>query len=753
MKKLFTYLLFTLVLLNARAQTITIYVKGGTTPLQGVSVDYSCDWNANLGAWTTYNSGTTDASGKLISLKGANLSNVKVFVSNIPYALQQQYGATAYPTSYNFSTLTRDTVVVFNTQQNSPVVSISKPAASTISIGYGAVCDLAATASITGGASISAVQFEIAGKIIPGILSSGTTYVPQTAWTPASSDYYKTQILKVTATSSTGTTSTSSFSFYLGCSSNCPNILPNVTLTAPSNLNINATLAPVTISASATDADGTIASVKITINGATQIMSLSGTYTYSYTFTPTAYTTYPFTITATDNSAGTASYNNSLVFSNSPFTPLPPHVVVGYWQAWNDANAPFIYLKDLIGTKFNVVNYSFIVTHLSDGFTPELVTYNPSYLTNGTFDPALLKQDIKSLKNAGIPVLASIGGQNGHVSLTTLTQKNTFVQGIISIVDQYGFDGLDLDFEGGSMNYGAGTIPDFSYATISNGKYPKLQYIIDAIKEIKAHYGPGFHITAAPETYYVQVGFGNYSDGIGSFLPVLDNIRPELDFLHVQLYNTGSVNGLNGIAYSQATPDFIVSMCDMMLKGFNVASTGIHFNPLKQEQMVVGLPACTAAAPSGGYMVPAQVIKALDYLTKGISYGGTYNLGTVYYPNLRGAMTWSANWDKVATCGPSYEFSNYMGDYFKGLVTQAPEVKLIQGISFYPTLSQGIVHVDGLKENTTLQVYNSMGIMVVNEKAISANHILNISELSDGMYFIHVASLGEKAISKIILQK
>jgi chitinase len=755
MKKLFTALMISLSL-QASAQTLTIYVKAGTTPLQGVTVNYTCDWNANLGAWTTYNSGTTDVSGKIITTKGMNLSNVVVTVGNIPWAVSQQYGSTVYPTSFNLNPLLADTSLEFNTQQNNPVVSITKPAASTLSIAYGAACDLAANASIASGASISSVKFEVAGLTIPGILSSGTSYVPQSAWVPLPADYYKTQTLKVTATSSAGTSATATYSFYLGCASNCPDKLPIVSLSAPTNLTISQVggFAPVTISANATDPDGTISSVKININGSSFPMSLTASNNYSYTFTPTAYISYPFSISATDNSASIGTYSNTIVISNSSFTPLPKHVVVGYWQAWNNTSAPFMYMKSLIGTKFNVVNYSFIETNLSDGYTPILTTYDNAYLTNGTFDPALLKQDIKALKDAGIPVLASIGGQNGHVLLTTLAQKNTFVQGIYKIIDQYGFDGLDLDFEGGSMNFGAGTIPDFSYATISNGKYPKLQYIIDAIKEIKAHYGPGFHISAAPEVYYVQVGYGNYSDIVGSFLAVLDNIRPELDYLHVQLYNTGSVNGLDGKAYSQATPDFIVAMCDMLLKGFNVASTGIHFNALKQEQVAVGLPSCTSAAPAGGYMVPAQVIKALDYLTKGISFGGTYDMGTTFYPNLRGAMTWSVNWDKTPTCGPSYEFSNYMGDYFNGAtVTSIDAVKSENTMSFYPMPTQGIIHADGLKENTILQVYNSMGALVASEKTSSTNHVLNLTEQQDGLYFIVRITGTEKAVSKIILQK
>jgi len=170
------------------------------------------------------------------------------------------------------------------------------------------------------------------------------------------------------------------------------------------------------------------------------------------------------------------------------------------------------------------VVYSFIETLNGDGFTPQLTLNTPAYLSGGIFNPQLLKDDIQSLKNLGIPVLVSIGGQNGHVELNTTAQKDTFVQGIIDIVEEYGFDGIDLDFEGGSMNFAAGNLTDFSYSTISNGSYPKLKHVIDAFIEIDDYFGPGFHLTAAPELFYVQVGFNTYSNLAGSFLPVIDNL-------------------------------------------------------------------------------------------------------------------------------------------------------------------------------------------------------------------------------------
>jgi len=330
------------------------------------------------------------------------------------------------------------------------------------------------------------------------------------------------------------------------------------------------------------------------------------------------------------------------------FTPLPARTLVGYWQNWNDGN--FMNLRD-VPTKYNVVNVSFLETASGDGFTP---TFTPT----APYTEASFRADVQALQQRGTPVIISIGGQNGVVKLSTTAQKNTFVQGVKQIIDRYGFDGIDIDLEGSSMSYG-GNNPDFR-----NPTQPATLNLIAAIRELKSAYGAGFIVSAAPETYYVQTGYNTYGGTAGAFLPVLYNIRDILDYLHVQLYNTGSMLALNGQIYPSATADFIVSMTDMLLRGFPVAGTGQTFPALRPDQVAIGLPACPSAAGSG-YTAPAEVLKALDYLTKGIPYGGTYAT-TATYPGLRGMMTWSINWDKAGCGRPSYEFVNTYWNYFFG---------------------------------------------------------------------------------------
>jgi chitinase len=195
----------------------------------------------------------------------------------------------------------------------------------------------------------------------------------------------------------------------------------------------------------------------------------------------------------------------------------------------------------------------------------------------------------------------------------------------------------------------------------------KVVNMIAGIKEIINHrkgQGKDCWLTMAPETYYVQTAYGaNYSPLVGAYLPLIHALRNELTFIHPQYYNTGTVMGMDNKIYAQATPDFIVAMSEMLLKGFPVAGTGQTFAPLREDQVAFGLPAAPSAAPSGGYLSPAGVKQALNYLTKGQSFGGGYVLQKPGgYPGLRGIMTWSVNWDK--TNGD--EFANNYYDYFFG---------------------------------------------------------------------------------------
>ncbi|PBI86809.1 Chitinase A1 precursor [Flavobacterium sp. ACN2] len=661
------------VALAAATNLISGTVKNGSTPVANAKVEIVLPWTDNTHNWKSVLA-TTDASGNY----AFDDSVVAGYTQILSLKLNSwQNGEVAYyPNNLaNFAVPTAPTVYNFNTQTTvvtKPVVAITAPTASAIAINLGSAINFVASVglSATDATTISSVVFSLDGQSISATNSSGTYTA---VWTPVANQFGVSHTLTVTATASNGTTDSKTYTFTLNCSgANCPNSLPVITWNSPSNTTVyQSSFQVVPISVTAVDSDGSVSGVTITINGGTFNMTAGTNNTYTYNFTPTAYQDYPIVIKATDNKAAVTTLNNTIkiaTISGNRFIPLPSKIILGYAHSWENTAAPFLYFSQMVGSKFNVVDYSFVETVNRDGYTPILTTNDARYLTNGVFNKQLLKNDIKALRDSGVPVIVSIGGQNGHVVLDNVTQKNIFVNGLKAIIDEYQFDGVDIDFEGGSMNFSAGGLRDISYAGIS--AYPRLKNVVDAFKELKAYYGPGFLLTAAPETQYVQGGYTTYTDTFGSFLPIIQNLRNELDLLAVQLYNTGGENGLDGQYYGTAKKsNMVTALTDMIIKGYNIASTGMHFDGLPASKVLIALPACPSAAGSG-YLTPTEGINAMDYLRNGTNFSGrTYTMQPGGpYPSLRGLMTWSVNWD-ASSCGNSSELSKAYAAYFASQAT------------------------------------------------------------------------------------
>lgn len=652
---------------QVQANLISGTVKNGTTPVAGAKVEIVLPWTDNTHNWKSVLA-TTDASGNYTFDNSVVAGYTQIL--SLKLNSWENGEQTYYPNNLaNFAVPTTPTVYNFNRQAvvaTKPVVTITAPTASAIAINLGSAINFVATVGLSAAdaTTISSVVFSLDGQTISASNSSGTY---TSTWTPAANQFSASHTLTVTATASNGTTEAKTYSFTLTCSgANCPNSLPVITWNSPSATVYQNSFQAVPISVTAVDSNGSVSGVTITINGGTFNMTAGTNNTYTYNFTPSAYQDYPVVIKATDNQSGVTTLNNTIKIAQvgtNRFIPLPSKIILGYAHSWENAGAPFLYFSQMVGSKFNVVDYSFVETVNRDGYTPVLTTNDNRYLTNGVFNKQLLKNDIKSLRDSGVPVIVSIGGQNGHVVLENVTQKNIFVNGLKAIIDEYQFDGVDIDFEGGSMNFSAGNLRDISYAGIS--AYPRLKNVVDAFKELKAYYGPGFLLTAAPETQYVQGGYSTYTDTFGSFLPIIQNLRNELDLLAVQLYNTGGENGLDGQYYGSAKKsNMVTALTDMIIKGYNIASTGMRFDGLPASKVLIALPACPSAAGSG-YLTPQEGINAMHYLRTGTTFSGrTYTMQPGGpYPSLRGLMTWSVNWD-ASSCGNSSELSKAYAAYF-----------------------------------------------------------------------------------------
>ncbi|WST44962.1 glycoside hydrolase family 18 protein [Streptomyces avidinii] len=376
-----------------------------------------------------------------------------------------------------------------------------------------------------------------------------------------------------------------------------------------------------------------------------------------------AATTYTFRVGAV-NAAGTSPQSAPA----SATTPaggggggggLPAHALVGYLHASFANGSGYVRMAD-VPASWDVINLAFgeptSVTSGDIRFRLCPVAECPNVESAAEFKAA-----IKAKQAAGKKVLISIGGQNGQVQLASTAARDTFVSSVGAIIDEYGLDGLDIDFEGHSLSLATGDT-DFRAPTT-----PVVVNLIAAVKTLKARYGPDFVLTMAPETFFVQLGYQYYGSGpwggqdprAGAYLPVIHALRDDLTLLHVQDYNSGSIMGLDNQYHSMGGADFHIAMTDMLLTGFPVAgNTARVFPALRPDQVAIGLPATTNAG--NGHTSPAEVNKALNCLTKKTDCGTYRTHGT--WPGLRGLMTWSINWDRFG----GWEFSRNFDAYFGG---------------------------------------------------------------------------------------
>ncbi|MFD8968448.1 chitinase [Streptomyces sp. NPDC059568] len=395
--------------------------------------------------------------------------------------------------------------------------------------------------------------------------------------------------------------------------------------------------------------------------GGTKALDVSGTSATVTGLSPS--TAYSFQVAAT-NAAGASALSPAVSATTSASGgggggggSLPAHALVGYLHSSFANGSGYTRMAD-VPDSWDVINLAFgEPTSVTSGDIR--FSLCPAAECPNVESAAEFKAAIKAKQAAGKKVLISIGGANGQVQLATTAARDTFVSSVSRIIDEYGLNGLDIDFEGHSLSLNTGDT-DFRNPTT-----PVIVNLISAIKTLKAKYGANFILTMAPETFFVQLGYQYYGSGpwggqdprAGAYLPVIHALRDDLTLLHVQDYNSGSIMGLDNQYHSMGGADFHIAMTDMLLTGFPVAGdTSKVFPALRPEQVAIGLPASTQAG--NGHTSPAEVNKALNCLTKKTDCGSYQTHGT--WPALRGLMTWSINWDRFN----QWEFSRNFDAYF-----------------------------------------------------------------------------------------
>ncbi|MEV4920299.1 glycosyl hydrolase family 18 protein [Streptomyces tirandamycinicus] len=332
----------------------------------------------------------------------------------------------------------------------------------------------------------------------------------------------------------------------------------------------------------------------------TRVQSVTGT---SATVTGlAASTSYRFQVSAA-NAAGESAKSAAVTATTSgggtPGNPsVPRHALTGYWQNF-DNGATVQKLRD-VSPQYDIIAVSFADSTPTAG---EIV-FN--------LDPAVgyrsvdeFKNDIAAKKSAGKSVVLSVGGERGNVVINSDASATAFADSAYSLMRSYGFNGVDIDLEHGI----------------------NATYLTKALRQLSQRAGSSLVLTMAPQTIDMQ------STGTEYFRTALA-VKDILTVVNMQYYNSGSMLGCDQKVYSQGSVDFITALACIQLEG-----------GLDASQVGIGVPASPRAAGSG-YVDPQIVRNALDCLTRGTHCGSFKPSRT--YPALRGAMTWSTNWDATA---------------------------------------------------------------------------------------------------------
>ncbi|MFE2302065.1 chitinase [Streptomyces sp. NPDC059445] len=351
--------------------------------------------------------------------------------------------------------------------------------------------------------------------------------------------------------------------------------------------------------------------------GGSKVQSVTGT---SATVSGlSASTSYSFQVSAT-NSAGESAKSSAVTGTTSASGggggggTVPAHAVTGYWQNFN--NGATVQKLSAVQSQYDIIAVAF-----ADATgTPGAVSFTLDSAGLGGYTVDQFKADIKAKQAAGKKVIISIGGQNGTISVSDSASATNFANSVYSLMQTYGFDGVDIDLENG-LN---------------------ATYMSQALRSLSAKAGSSLVITMAPQTIDMQSTSNSY------FQTAL-NIKDILTVVNMQYYNSGSMLGCDGKVYSQGSVDFLTALACIQLQG-----------GLDASQVGLGLPASTSGAGSG-YVSPTIVNNALDCLTK-LTNCGSFKPAKAY-PGLRGAMTWSTNWD--ASAGNAW--SNAVGPHVHSL--------------------------------------------------------------------------------------
>lgn len=422
----------------------------------------------------------------------------------------------------------------------------------------------------------------------------------------------------------------------------------------------------------------------------------------------------------------------------SPFQlyaqPSVTPTLLGYFHNWNFAPAPYLPLNQ-VPSDYNLIAVAFA---LPTGGTDYRISFIPEVVS-----PSQFRQQMQSVQSQGRKIILSVGGATAPIVLNNTLERDSFVASLNRILIEYPFDGIDLNLEGASLQVSQSS-------SIQNPTDTPILMMTGAVRQLMSDFRTRNNrrmlLTMAPETAYVQGGQSAFSGVWGAYLPLIHALRDSIHLLSVQLYNSGSMYGIDGGIYQQGTADFIVAMVEAVIRGF--PTSGGYFSGLRPDQVTIGLPACPLAA-GGGYMDSLLVRAAGKYLRGTGPQAGSYILAqSGGYPTLGGMMTWSINWDAASSCASSWEYVRNYRSVFGGMGTGIRSIADAR-VRAYPNPMQSVLSIDlpefdagaiSGDDRVRIQLFDSFGRNLRDEWVLPGNIRWDVSQLAHGVYYLCAAN-------------
>ncbi len=304
--------------------------------------------------------------------------------------------------------------------------------------------------------------------------------------------------------------------------------------------------------------------------------------------------------------------------------PLPPvsgSILSGYWYGWTNGATPnYLSMKD-VNPSYNVINVSF---WYNEQKPTEIPVLDPNIIKHSS----QIKASIQAQHAQGHHVLLSLGGATGGSMKWTMSQAPAFEEALTKVLDEYQFDGLDIDLEGASQ--------------LANTSGDNLQLLSKVLPDIynkwKAE-GKHFYITMAPE-------YPNLRAVSTSIYPqLIKNLAPYYAWIQPQIYNQGGdgINVTEADTKALNVPYYLSNSDEQnrakflyLIMKYLTEDSDKNNNfavQIPANKLLLGLPATTNAAGSG-YSTAAQI-------------EGAYQLMQQYKLGVNGLMTWAVNYDAL----------------------------------------------------------------------------------------------------------